>query len=746
MTDPGTSPSPTRRRPYKLAFAMLSLACVSTASDSHGAPSITVGVVAVLTITSCVVRARHDRAEWRTWYLATGGIASATGAYGALLAGQGPSAVLPNLLFLMSFPLVIMAVFLLVRRRSVRRGVGHWLDGLTIGAAFGCVLLTMFGINFLADARGKGPWRAFLVFAYPTLDVAFAASVVVALAQVGLRVSPQLRAMLAASCLLIAADLVPLFEETNGRPIGIAPNLVVAAYLCVIIATRLVTAAVVGDEETNQPIRALMVPWFATAMAFFVLIGRSPALPIVTDGLAALTLVAALSRMSLAYREIRRLERSRREARTDDLTALPNRRALREDLERVVMTTSPASVFIMDLDGFKEVNDTMGHDAGDELLSALATRLNAVAESFSARLFRLGGDEFASVIDDVDDDNLKMFAESLRLASAEPIVIHGVRMRQNMSVGGARFPSDAAGPSELLRLADTAMYRAKSSHSGFAMHDLAQLGRSDHLELTAEVRDAVERGAIDVYFQPQIRLADLGPHGVEALLRVTIASGPVPAPHVIEICEQVGLLEHLTDLVLERSLSELRNWMAMGHRLIVSINVSARDIASGRLVARVAGALQRHRVDPTLVCLEFTEEALFGNTIQVLGTVSGLRSLGVKISLDDFGVGFSSLSNLRSIHVDDLKIDRSFVTELVGTTVGNERTRALVDSMVTMAAKLGAVVIAEGVETAAEAEQVVAAGIPVAQGYLFGRPMPVDAVTAWLDDEAQARSTQALSA
>ena len=727
-----------------VAWGVITTVSIVTASDGHGKPTVVVPLVTLLAALAAGWRATNDREDRRFWVLVSISMALSFlgfATFSTTLDSNAQAAVLPNVLFLLSYPCVIGAQILLVRRRTIRKGVGHWLDGVMCGAAFGCVMVTLVGPRLLADASGRGTWWTFLTFAFPALDVVLAACAVVLFAHLGWRFHRQMACLAAVALLLVLADTIPLVEAAYHVHIGVGPEAVVLAYAILILSTRFDGLSVLRSDDSNDTGRALVGPWLSAGVAGAVLVLNQSRLPGIALGLAAVTFFVAFSRLSLALREVRELERSRREARTDDLTGLPNRRALAERLEGLRhldgnAEQQSAAVAIMDLDSFKEVNDTLGHEAGDELLRAIAARL---ARTLSGRvgtsLFRLGGDEFACVISPADE--VERIALAMRAATASPIELRGVRIQQEISIGVALYPRDATESSDLLRMADSTMYRAKAARVGFLLYQHTNDRDRSHLELTAAVRKAIERRTIELHFQPQVivqaddhaNVARCSPHGLEALLRLTTPKGPISPPTVVHICEQIAMMEQLTDLVLDKALAEQRRLSRNGHHLVMSVNVSAQDISSENLFKRVDSALRRHNVDPHLVCLEVTEEALLKNEHSVVRTVNDLRRLGVRVSMDDFGVGFSSLTNLRNLAVDELKIDRSFIQDLVAGT----RTAALVETMVDMAARLGAVVVAEGVETHEEAKAVYGLGVRLCQGYFYGRPMNSHNLDAWLE-------------
>jgi diguanylate cyclase len=390
---------------------------------------------------------------------------------------------------------------------------------------------------------------------------------------------------------------------------------------------------------------------------------------------------------------------------------------------------------VMDLDGFKEVNDSLGHHAGDQLLRTVGMRLSRViAESRgTSRLFRLGGDEFACVVALPAD--VEALAQHLRTVTSTPTVIQNQRIDQRVSVGIATFPGDSRAPGDVLRLADAAMYRAKQLQSGVVVHDEATSGDHSVLRMLAAVREALETKRFEMYFQPQVRTATGAVHGLEALLRLRRDGVMLPADLMIGAARTAGLMQRLTDFVLDASFAAAAAMHDEFPELIMSVNVSPEDLSSGSLVERVVQAAARHGVEPRLVCVEVTEEALLDNPAEAARTVERLRSLGFGVSMDDFGVGFSSLSNLRVLAVSELKIDRGFVSGLTR----DMRTEALICAIADLARRLGANVLLEGVETQEEFDLARSFGIDLVQGWVFSPALPQHEVVEWMRKRAVPR-------
>lgn len=429
--------------------------------------------------------------------------------------------------------------------------------------------------------------------------------------------------------------------------------------------------------------------------------------------------------------EIRALHGVREEARTDELTGLPNRRALLERATDALASATaerPAALLLLDLDGFKEVNDSLGHSAGDDLLRLAGARLGRVLRTGDL-LARLGGDEFAVLLTDTDLVAAERKAVELRQQLRDPFPVEGIRLHIGVSIGIASAPVPASTVSELLRHADVAMYGAKSSGSGVQVHVPDPAGAAfDRLHVMEALRTAVESDQLRVHLQPQVALADGRVVGVEALVRWDHPTRGLLMPgDFLPAAEQAGLLQSLADAVLELALTAAAGWWDR-HPVPVSVNLSAADVTDLDLPARVAAALRRAGLPPEALALELVEDTLLTNPQRARDVLSALRALGVRTSIDDYGSGYSSLGYLHRLPADELKLDRS-LTAGVRT---DPRAAAIVRHTVALAHDLGLSLVAEGVEDLAMARVLTELGCDVAQGFGIARPMPVEDFRSWL--------------
>ena len=425
---------------------------------------------------------------------------------------------------------------------------------------------------------------------------------------------------------------------------------------------------------------------------------------------------------------------SRHEADHDLLTGLPNRRVLQERLDAAITRarreTTSCALLIVDLDGFKELNDTLGHPAGDELLRELGPRLARVLDD-DAVLARLGGDEFAAVLGDRSaPDDVGRVSRALLAALEEPFALDGLQVRIAASIGVARFPEHGEDAAALMRRADVAMYQAKRARTGCEEYSLERDGHSrERLALAEELRRGLERCELEVFYQPQSQLPSGRVAGVEALIRWHHpVHGLLTPGEFLFLAEQSGLSRPLTSYVLERALEQLSAWTALGLDLTVAVNLAVPDLLDARLVDEVAGHLARSGVAPHRLVLEITEDVVMTDPQRCADVLFDLAALGVSLALDDFGTGYSSLTHLKALPVDVLKIDRSFVTRM-GT---NERDSAIVRSLVELARALGLRVIAEGIEDGETMDRLSAFGCDAAQGFHLSRPVPALQLTPLL--------------
>jgi diguanylate cyclase (GGDEF)-like protein len=456
-----------------------------------------------------------------------------------------------------------------------------------------------------------------------------------------------------------------------------------------------------------------------------------------------LRLFGAISRQARSALERARLvERLRHEARQkehqalhDALTGLPNRLhftiVIEDALRRARDADGRVAVLLVDLDRFKEVNDTLGHQLGDTLLQEMALRLSEVAGGEDL-LARLGGDEFGIVVRDLDEvSDAVAWARRIGTALHRPFMHEGLAIQISGSIGIALAPDHGMDGVTLLRRADVAMYEAKSSGASFEVYEPQRDTYSTRrLAMAAELRAAIEEGDIQLHYQPKARLSGGDLVGVEALARWTHPRhGNVPPDEFVELAERTGLIGPLTEHVLRVALRDQKRMRWDGRRLGVAINVAATSLQDEDFTAMVSRVLHEFDAEPQTITFEVTETTMMTDSARARLVLSELDEMGLRLSIDDFGTGYSSLSYLSSLPVDEVKIDRSFVMRMAM----NERQAKIVSSTTALVHSLDLSVVAEGVENETTWNLLEAAGCDVAQGFWLGRPMPIGELVAWIE-------------
>ncbi|GAB3300976.1 hypothetical protein GCM10027451_03740 [Geodermatophilus aquaeductus] len=455
--------------------------------------------------------------------------------------------------------------------------------------------------------------------------------------------------------------------------------------------------------------------------------------PAVREAVHRVTLEGALVVENAALRAVEqlRLAQLASEAHHDPLTGLANRRRFTELVERTIYAEPHRScaVLMIDLDRFKEINDSFGHSVGDDLLCLVGPRLER-ALAPGDLLARMGGDEFAVLLPDADEARARDVAERLGGALREAFVLDGQPLHVDASIGVALCPQHGRDRSLLLARADTAMYRAKRGRHGARVWTPEGTTDSrDRLRTLEELRAALDTEELVPHHQPKLDLRTGRVTGVEALVRWEHPTRGLLTPDVfLPLAEQAGLMRRLTLRVLERSLLDVRAWRDAGHDLSLAVNLSVSNLQDLALPDQVALLLETRGVPAEALVLEITEDVLMADAARSQQVLADLRRLGVRLSVDDYGTGYSSLTYLRALPVDELKLDRSFVTSLTR----DPRAAAIVRSTRQLARDLGMTFVVEGVEDAATLEAVRRMGCDVAQGWHVARPMPAERFPAWL--------------
>jgi diguanylate cyclase (GGDEF)-like protein len=469
-----------------------------------------------------------------------------------------------------------------------------------------------------------------------------------------------------------------------------------------------------------------------------VLIAISPiAVVVAVDSLILLPLI--LLPMLVAYRTARLSLEKEHQALHDALTGLPNRALFYDRAQQAILASrrnrEATALLLIDLDRFKEINDTLGHHIGDLLLKEVGPRLQEILRATDT-VARLGGDEFGLILRNVTDpDEIGRVVDRIITALQQPFSVEDLRLDVEASIGIARYPEHGQDAETLMQRADVAMYVAKTSRSGHATYATGLDQYSpDRLSLVGELREALHQAQLVVHYQPKVALLPGTVEGVEALVRWEHPQrGRVNPDEFIPLAEQTGLIKPLTMFVLDQALQQCHAWHQAGHQIGVAVNLSVRVLQDAQLPQDVAQLLETHNVEPNWLNLELTESIIMADPARAMEVLTRLDAMGVRLSIDDFGTGYSSLAYLKQLPVHEIKIDKSFILNMAT----NDNDAVIARSTIDLGRNLGLRVVAEGVDTAEVWGQLEAMGCDVVQGYYLSPPAPGDAITRWLADFRQ---------
>jgi diguanylate cyclase (GGDEF)-like protein len=470
-------------------------------------------------------------------------------------------------------------------------------------------------------------------------------------------------------------------------------------------------------------------PIVAAALATLVLTFSPPGISeVYTTAPALVTLFAAAGRMALALREARHAAEAYRLSLTDDLTGLPNRRAVVNRVESLARQGGPVGLLLLDLNRFKDINDTLGHMAGDRVLQLLSRRLRSwlPAQSLVARL---GGDEFAVVVDDADADALVDLGKRLQALVERPINVERHSFLLTASIGIATVQHGA--PTEdVLRQADIAMYQAKGQDGGVLLYDPEKDEfTAEKLKTAEQLRHGIPNRQLRVWYQPQVEASTMAVHGLEALVRWQHPTKGLLAPgEFLAIARQTNLMARLTEEVVELILADSQRWVAQGIGTRISFNIAPLELLNAQLLHHVLARIDAAGLPADSLVIEVTEDSFLTDPQLARRALEQIADHRVQVAIDDYGTGFSSLRYIRDLPVHELKMDRSFVSG-----IGHDpRSHVIVASTNQMAHGLGLRTVAEGVEDDDTARRLAALGVDILQGYHIARPMPAQHVEGWL--------------
>ena len=648
---------------------------------------------------------------------------------------QAPSPSVADVGYLLFYPFAFATIVLLVSSQLRTLHVRVWLDGaigaLTVAAVGSALLLAP--VTHATHGRFD---RVAATLTYPLADLVLIVFVFGAFALTHWRPGRPWLLIALGFAVLAGGDSVYLLQTAEHT--YAAGTLLDATWPAGLVLLGWAAWSTPRRHERIHfgALAMMLVPCLFGGVALVLLIrGNYVHQEALSETLAGLALLAAGGRFAVTFNDVRRLSEVRdRQARTDDLTGLSNRREfyarLNEAVEGCRVRGASFALLTIDLDGFKELNDTLGHYAGDLVLQQIGPRMQSVLRGEAVA--RLGGDEFGLILRDASA--AAAVAERINAALRQPFDVEGLTMSVRASVGIAIFPDDAPSTDGLLQRADVAMYQAKEERSRYAFYAPdSNPNTRERLALVSDLKQAVDQGGLIVYYQPQVDLRTNTVSGVEALVRWQHPQrGLIGADQFVPLAEQTGVMRELTASVLEQALGQQRSWLDEGRALDVAVNVSATNLVESSFVADLQRLLERWRTPPGMLRLEITESVLISEGARVHEAIDSLGELGVNLSLDDFGTGYSPLAYLRELPVTEIKIDRSFIAAMMT----DRHTATIVHSIIDLAHRLGIAVVAEGIETAGELELLRSFECSFAQGYLFSRPLPAQSVGRWLREDA----------
>ncbi|HEY1834177.1 MAG TPA: EAL domain-containing protein [Solirubrobacteraceae bacterium] len=609
-----------------------------------------------------------------------------------------------------------------------------WLDGAICGLAIAALGSALVLEPVIHSTHGSFAAVA-TNLAYPLGDVALIMLVICVFAVTGWRPGGTWVLIAAGFSLMAVADSVYMFRIAEGTwQTGTTLDALWPAGL-----TMLGFAAWAEPREETEVLPSrlsmLLLPGLFSALALFLLIRADFVhLPLIPELLAAGALLIARWRFVITFTDMLALSEHReQQASTDELTGLHNRRQfyaqLGASVEGCEARGGSFALLMIDLDHFKELNDTLGHYAGDLLLRQIGPRMQGVLRE-GATIARLGGDEFGLILRDGEAATAVAVAERIHQALLSPFSLKEVTVAVHASIGIALFPRDAEDGDVLLQRADVAMYKAKENRSRYAFYEAGSDPNSrERLGLAAELKDALAHGGLVVHYQPQMRLDRDSVSAIEALVRWQHPQrGLIEAEDFMTLVEHTGVMRELTTLVLEQALGQQRSWRARGHDLTLAVNISAQSLLEDTFVDDLKSQLARAQTPPRRLRLEITESILISEGERVRTVIEALAELGVELSLDDFGTGYSPLTYLTEMPVSELKIDGSFTAAMMH----DRPTSIIIAGTVSLAKQLGLALVAEGVETPEQLTRLREIGCPFAQGYLLCRPMSAQQLDRWL--------------
>jgi diguanylate cyclase (GGDEF)-like protein len=646
-----------------------------------------------------------------------------------------PTPSTADVFYLLFYPLAYVATVLLLQHGLGRLSRPNWLDGLVAGLG-AAALCAAFAFHSIMHLTGGSDLATATNMAYPVGDLLMLLLVIGGTVLLSGRGTGQWYLLATGLSVIVIGDTFNLFSSSaivsRYGNLGNDFNAIAWPTAVLLMSMSVWLPARFSDPLRAQKASGFFLPGLAAACGLFILVtGTINQISRVALWLAVATLLTVGVRLAISARSLRILTEERhRQAHTDELTSLGNRRQLFHILDLFfsaqvgLLEPREMAFLFVDLNHFKEINDSFGHPAGDELLRQLGPRLTR-AVGAAGSVVRLGGDELAVVLMDADADEAVVVAKRILAEIEQPFVLHKINASVGASIGIALVPSNASDGPGLLWCADVAMYRAKLGNTPYVFYDQDLDGGEDQPNLLDELRVAVEEGAFVLHYQPQLDLRTDQVSTVEALVRWPHPKlGLVPPLKFLPLAEEAGLMWPLTTWVLNEALSQVAAWRAEDRMLAVSVNVATTDLLELGFLDLIEELLERYELPAEALVIEITETTIITDFVRSQAVIQVLRDMGIIVSIDDFGAGFTSLAYLSSLAVGELKLDRTFITALGAD--GKGRDLELVRATINLGHDMGLRVVAEGIEDVETLDLLGELGCDMAQGYFISRPTPAN--------------------
>ena len=638
-----------------------------------------------------------------------------------------------DLFYLLFYPLAYIATVQLLQKALGRKARPNWLDGVVagLGAAALCAAFAFGSIQMLT---GGSALATATNLAYPIGDLLLLSLVIGGTVLLSGRGTRPWYFLAGGLTVIVFGDTFNLVQTSKlATQFGSDFNAIAWPTAILLISMSVWLPNRHLDPLQPERTAGFALPGIAAASSLVILVvGTQNGVSNVAIGLSIATLLTVGVRLAISAHRLRVLTEERhRQAHTDELTGLGNRRQLTHVLDTFFadQAEGPDAVrdlafLFVDLNHFKEINDSFGHPAGDELLRQIGPRLVRAVGS-SGSVVRLGGDELAVVLMDADAHDAEAVAQRIQAEIKEPFELQKISASVGASIGIAMVPANATNGTSLLWCADVAMYRAKLSQLEYVFFDESLDGGVDQPKLLDELRAAIDQGNFVLHYQPQLDLRTGEILAVEALIRWPHPTlGLVPPLQFLPLAEEAGLMRPLTAWVLNEAIGQCAQWRVDGTELAVSVNISTSNLLENGFVELVEELLARHDLPAYDLVIEITETTIINDFAKSQRVIQRLRDMGIVVSIDDFGAGFTSLAYLSSLAVGELKLDRAFIVGLANQ--GDGRDLELVRATINLGHEMGLRVVAEGIEDLETLDLLSDLGCDLAQGYYISRPTPAD--------------------